>query len=327
MITGGFIRNLAGKTLGIQPPVAIRPAISPDTLPDAFSSVESIQPPTPSVHKMEPTKHESTEQVSPSPPKHIGGETPSATKPPGKPLETLRKDSDLDITVDTERSTPTMPVGIRRAEPASQPKLHRPGKIENNREVVDEKRDTSLHAPALPHDVSIESAPTSMDSDKTSKESRQEAETETAIPETPTATKKLKNPIAQPESESSSNTSAFKPSANDTEEQTDTTDAEYTQRTDFIYHTDTGIVEKHVNEITSPNTPKTGFVRQKHAARQQARQRESQTYRQDEDTVTINIGRIEVRAVFPEKQATPVKEQQNTLSLSKYLKLRAEGKL
>jgi hypothetical protein len=50
---------------------------------------------------------------------------------------------------------------------------------------------------------------------------------------------------------------------------------------------------------------------------------------QDRDVVNINIGRIEVKAVFPQRPgpAASSKNASNTLSLSEYLKMRAEGKL
>ena len=328
MTAEGFIKNLASKTAGIPPPVAIRPAISPDILPDAFSSVESIQPLMPPVRKMEPTRHEPTRQVSPSTIKQIRGETPSATKSPGKAQEIVRETSDLDTPVDSEKPVPSArPVGIRGEEPAPQPKLHRAGKIENNEEIVDEKHDARPDVSTLPHDLGKESAPTSTDPDKTTQESPQEGETDTLIPETPTPAKK-KDPIAQAEPESSGDIADVGPNANRIEEQVNAITAEHTLRTDFTRDTDKRIVEEHANEIAAPNTPKTGFVRQKHAVRHQVKQTEKQTYMQDEeDTVTINIGRIEVRAVFPEKQVPPAKEQQNALSLSEYLKLRAEGKL
>jgi hypothetical protein len=74
-----------------------------------------------------------------------------------------------------------------------------------------------------------------------------------------------------------------------------------------------------------PYAPRTSFVQQRRTEARPTKRAQDQAHGQDDDAVTINIGRIEVRAVFPQKHAPPAKEQ--GISLSEYLKLRAEGKL
>jgi hypothetical protein len=49
---------------------------------------------------------------------------------------------------------------------------------------------------------------------------------------------------------------------------------------------------------------------------------------QEDNVVTINIGRIDVRAVVPRQaQSPPTNKQPATISLADYLKMRAEGRI
>lgn len=307
----GFIESLASRAAGSPPAVAISPAISPEMLPDAFSIIEDALPIVP-VSEAEPVKrnvqmpvrHGDEGVLLPAKPEKsllpiVPVSEPESVKPEKSPLP-VRKDDDI---VAENRTTEVRP--ISRPLPANV-KVEQPAfRAGPNAEAERQHKTTSM----------AQDAKSRISSDIHDNDYIKPAPPRQASPESPVRQTQQKDgipavsaPAAKPVQKSPSaaayqagsikNAVTIRPEAKSIEEQP---------------HTET------------PYAPKMGFAQQRSAEVRPTKLIQDQANGQDDDTVTINIGRIEVRAMFPQKHTPPAKEQ--GISLSEYLKLRAEGKL
>lgn len=306
-MAGGFIENLARRAAGDQPPVAIRPAISPEMIPDTFSSGVSIPPMVPAVRGPEPSV--------PAPVLRTG-EKASAPAAKSSP-EPARENNVISPETRIEARLPPSGAPAEVRHTGAVPQAKPPAKIkEHEQEPANSPPSAKTHVGAADahrdgHDKPgpPEPAHPGGPAKKTPRETLQEDKPSAIVAQAPKPVPQTGGFAEQPKAKSAKNGTSVKPSAKGA----------------VAIRPDAKSVEERASAITAPGAPDTGFIQQGRAAARPAKHMQVQAYRQ-EDTVTINIGRIEVRAVFPQKQAPQTKEQ-NGISLSEYLKLRAERKL
>jgi hypothetical protein len=287
----GFIENLASRAADNPPAVAIKPAISPEMLPDVFSPIVDVTSAAPASEPV-PIKRN-----FPAPVRRVDEKALEPAKEKS-PLPAIRKDNDIVPEKHMEKAKPASPApheDVKMEPPAFRARLPAAAEPEHKISVTkdaephvraaDGTRDDNYIPPALARQTSPKSPAqqTLQKDDAAAKPSAKPVQAGTA---------------AHPKTGPIKGTVAVRPEANSVEVQA---------------------------RPAAPYAPRTSFVQQRRTETRPTKHAQDQASGQDDDVVTINIGRIEVRAVFPQKHAPPAKEQ--GISLSEYLKLRAEGKL
>ncbi len=334
----GFIQNLANRTaVDSRPQIAIRPAISPDMIPDAFSSAEDIAvQPMP----LEPMVGESAARplvASISTERPVGkSDNGSSVTPDVKPQKStplnIRENNDIIHTtrIDNKKpsispSSPTVAqVEASPSSPSSPPPPEKaPAEKSWHKETIVRGEKKPLVKPAgvytSSEQAATESSPITADNNST--EIRQQDKDDSDAPIIPA----IPPSFAMGEAKNSAQHSRA-----ETEKHDDVAAATTIIRPDANQMSR----DKDAYAITMPHDKsnnKVGFIQQEKMASAlpttQGDHNPSKHNQDNNNTVTINIGRIEVRAVFPQKQGSPAKERPSGISLSQYLKMRSEGKL
>ncbi len=315
---------MAARTAGNRPQIAIRPAISPEMIPDAFSAAtgEDIVAPVPPEPKIEE----------------------SAARPPEAFVPAKSPGNKLSSTIQNDAAKPQK--GSQSQDVFESKDVHHPAVHIDKKPLVSPSAPTDVQAEPAPQKPLVEKKGDKdvLIQDDAAKPQILQADTYKTLGLARFALDNSKEIPQRHDKEEHDNNNAVLSPGSVTEDkgsaqQQPIAEAERDEKEEedaavapviVIRPEENQMAKelKHTKKITALHNdkPNRTDLQQEISNSRPAMQAQNQKYDQDDNTVTINIGRIEVHAVFPQRQGLPAKEQAG-VSLSQYLKLRSEGKI
>lgn len=314
MTARGFVESLANRTAGNHQPIVIRPAISPEMIPDAFSAAEDIVAPIPPSPKIE--------SVARPPEAFVPAQSPGNKSSPAIQNDAAKpqKRNQSQDAVESKDAPPTARIDEKLfVSPSAPTDVH--AEPYPQKPLAEKKGDKET----LVQDDAAKPQILPADTYKTLEPARFAPDNSKEIPKQHDKEEYDDNNAISPGSVIEDKGSAQQqPGAEAAKEE----DAKVAPAIVIKPEENQLAKEPGNKQIATPHNdePNRADLQQGISRARPAMQAQSQKYDQDDNTVTINIGRIEVRAVFPQRQGLPAKEQTG-VSLSQYLKLRSEGKI